>query len=139
MWAVTGLVVVLEARYLGSDYLGFLPGRGARIETVVVWCFVVLVLVYRRPADRHLGAVEASVSAQAMLGLLHGVTLPATFARDLVGVLSTGDVVARTWAIFGLGFWVGMVGLVCTALPGYLGRRASTAGADASAPAPVEA
>jgi hypothetical protein len=123
LWMVTGLLVVLEAMYLKTDYHPFLPGMFGRLETALAWGIVITILVWRRRADRKLGAFEASVGAQALLGLVHGFTLPSTFARDLVGQIPFEDLLRAVGDVFAPGFWIGMAGLFFAALPAYLGRR----------------
>jgi hypothetical protein len=123
LWVVTGALIVLEASYLSSDYLSFAPGGFGRFEMAFVWCVVVATLVYRRRVDRRLDAVGATVGSQALLGLMHGWTLPSTYARDLFFNVPFGTLVERVVAVFAPGFWIGMAGLALVALPGYVGPR----------------
>ena len=92
------------------------------METLLAWLFVVGLLVYRRRAFRHVGAVEAAVAAQALLAFVHCLTLPATQARGLAGALPFADVVGAVTTNFLPGFWVACVGLVLVALPAYVGH-----------------
>lgn len=123
VWLVTTAVIVLEAAYLKSDYLPFFPQLLGNLETGIAWCVVVGLLVWRRPADRTLGAVEAGIGAQALLAFVHGLTLPATLFRDWYAESGSNTALSNALAEFRPGYWVGMAGFILIAAGGYLGRR----------------
>lgn len=115
-------VAVFEAFYLRADYASFLPGWLGRAELVGAWLLILVLLFYRRRADRHLGAVEAAVAAQASLAFVHLLTLPSTMARPWVGVYDMDSVARAIWLNFPPAFWIGCVGMLLVALPVYLRR-----------------
>jgi len=111
---------VLEAAYLRTDYEAFLPGVLGPLETGVAWCVVIAILVWRPRRARRLDAFEATIGAQAFLGVAHGLTLPSTFARDLVGREPPSELLAAIGEAFAPGFWVGLAGLALVTLPAYV-------------------
>lgn len=121
-------VVAFEAAYLKTEYLAFFPGVVGRIELGCVWLLVIAILLYRRPADRHMGAVEASVAAQALLGFVHGITLPATMFRQWLAQRDAVVVLEAVLHNFKPAFWIGMAGMLIMALPVYLRRTAPPGG-----------
>lgn len=123
LWVLTLGVIGLEAKYLQNDYRPFFPALLGSLETGVAWCVVCALLVYRRPADRQVGAVESTIAAQALLAFVHGLTLPCTYVRDVVGELTVAQLAARVGDAFAPGFWIGMAGFLLVAIPGYVGRR----------------
>ncbi|MDJ0972944.1 MAG: hypothetical protein QNJ98_00615 [Planctomycetota bacterium] len=125
LWLLTLGVVVLEALYLQSDYRPFFPKLLGSLETGIAWCVVCAMLVFRRPADRQLGAVESTVAAQALLAFVHGLTLPCTHVRDYVDHLTFAQLAERVGDAFAPGFWIGMAGFLLIAIPGYVGSRSS--------------
>ncbi len=120
MLLLTFAIIVLEATYLRVEYLPFLSGGWGRAELAAVWLFIILVLLYRRPVDRHLGAVEAAIGAQGLLGFMHSVTLPATMFRQWLPGRDAGDVFRAVLHNFGPGFWLGMAGMLMMAAAIYL-------------------
>lgn len=121
-WASIVAVIVLEAAYLKSDYQPFFPAILGNLETGIAWCVVVAMLVWRRAPYRNLGAVEATIAAQALLSFVHGLTLPGMVVRDWYeGELS--PVVRSVLEEFQAGYWIGMVGFLLIAVTGYVGRR----------------
>ena len=127
LWGVTLVLLAFEAAYLYDEYLPLLPGMLGRIEGVAAWGFVAAILLYRRPADRRLGAVEATVASQALLGFVHALTLPGTMARGWLGAFPTEAVAEAVGRNFPLAFWAGTAMLLVIALPTYLPRRGSSA------------
>jgi hypothetical protein len=117
-------VALLEAFYLRADYESFLPGRLGVAESLGAWFLILAMLFYRRRPDRHLGAVEAGVAAQALLAFVHLLTLPSTMARPWIGTYELGAVARAIGLNFLPAFWVGCAGMLLVALPVYL-RRAS--------------
>ena len=129
LWGLTLFLALFEALYLYTEYAPFLQGLWGRLEGFGAWCFVLAILVYRRPADRHLGAVEAAVAAQALLGFVHALTLPSTMARVWLPGFSGEAVWTAVVQNYPAPFWIGCVGLLLVALPVYLRPpvRAATA------------
>lgn len=121
-------LIAFEAAYLKAEYLAFLPGALGRAEVAGAWLFVILVLLYRRRADRHLGAVEAVCAAQALLGFIHGVTLPATMFRQWLPGNDAGLVLGAVLHNFTPAFWIGMAGMLIMSLSVYLRRAPSPEG-----------
>ncbi len=119
---LTGGLIAFEAAYLREEYLSFLPGLFGRIEGACAWFLVVAVLLYRRRQDRHLGALEATLGAQALLGFVHALTLPATMLRIWLPGRELGAVGEAVLHNFRPAFWVGSLGLLLVALPVYLRR-----------------
>jgi hypothetical protein len=122
LWAVTLGLLVFEAAYLHAEYNPFLPGTLGKVEGLGAWLFVATILLARRRADRHLGAVEAVVAAQALLGFVHALTLPATMARTWLGQHTWTAVTEAVMINFPLSFWLGTAGLLLIALPTYVRR-----------------
>ena len=120
--AVILVVIVIEFNYLFTDYLAFLPEPFVKIETAIVWLFVVTVLLWRPPAARWLAHPGGHIAGMAMLGLLHALTLPPTMVRDIVASRGLGEGVDRVLAHFGAGFWLGVLGLLLASAPLYLQR-----------------
>ncbi|MDJ0522292.1 MAG: hypothetical protein QNJ90_09485 [Planctomycetota bacterium] len=132
---VGGLVLLLtvgliafEAAYLRAEYLAFLPGWLGRLELGGAWLFIVAVLLYRRRGDRRIGAVEATCAAQALLGFVHGLTLPATMFRQWLPGNEAQEVLGAVLHNFPAPFWIGMGGLLIMSLPVYLRRRSHGSG-----------
>ena len=119
---------LFEALYLRTEYLPFAPGALGRVEGFLAWLFVLGLLLYRRPPDRRLGAVEATLAAQALLSFVHALTLPSTMARGWWGTFEAGAVLRTVWTNFPPAFWLGCSGLLLVALPVYL--RRTSAGED---------
>jgi len=119
---VTAGLALFEAVYLQADYASFLPGAWGALESVAVWCIVCGVLLWRRRGDRAIGAVEATVAAQALLGFMHMVTLPSTMARPWVGAHPLDRVLRSVIVYFPPAFWITCGGLLLIALPVYLRR-----------------
>ena len=136
LWTLTGVLLVFEAAYLYAEYLPLLPGLAGQVEGLLAWGLVAAVLLYRRKADRALGAVEAVVAGQALLGFLHALTLPGTMGRAWVGAYPLGSVAEALWINFPPAFWLGTAGLLLAALPVYLGRRAPSPNPDPPSSAP---
>jgi hypothetical protein len=129
LWLLCLAVAAFEAAYLRSDYASFLPGALGRAEAAAVWLFVVFLLFYRRKADFGLGAVEATVAAQALLGFAHLATLPSSMARAWFGTYDMDCVTRAVLGNFPPAFWIGGCALLLVALPVYL-RRAPPAVAE---------
>ena len=117
------VVAILEACYLAVEYAALFPAVLGRAETVIAWFVVVGILFLRRRADRGLGAVEAHVGAQALLSLLHLLTLPSSEARAWLGSYELGDVCAAVGTNFRAGFWVACAALATAGGATYLSRR----------------
>ena len=115
-------IIAFEAAYLRAEYAAFLPGTLGRVEVAGAWAFIIALLLYRRAGDRHLGAVEAVIGAQALLGFIHGLTLPATMYRQWLPGRQAGTVFDAVLQNFAPAFWIGLVGLLMMALPVYLRR-----------------
>ncbi len=124
LWALTLGLLVFEAAYLHAEYNPFLPGVLGKVEGVGAWLFVATILLARRRADRRLGAVEAVVASQALLGFVHALTLPATMARTWMGQHSWSAVSEAVLINFPLSFWLGTLGLLLVAVPTYVRRTA---------------
>ena len=120
---LAGALVVLEACYLGTEYAPLLPDPWGRGEVVAAWLLVVTILFWRRRADRRVDAVEAHVGAQALLGLVHLLTLPSSEARGWIGAYPLGDVLGALAANFRPAFWLACLGLALAATATYLTRR----------------
>lgn len=127
LWASSVGLLLFEAAYLHAEYLPLLSGVLGRIEGVGVWLVVAAILLYRRPQDRRLGAVEATVASQALLGFAHALTLPATMARAWIGGFPPRSVAEALWINFPPAFWAGSLALLLIALPTYFRRKPSTA------------
>ncbi|MFM8387569.1 MAG: hypothetical protein ACKOCB_12230 [Planctomycetia bacterium] len=108
---------VLEACYLAVEYEPLLPRLLGGLEGVIAWLVVVALLFARRRGDRSLGAVEAHVASQALLGWLHLLTLPATQARGWLGEHGLGEVAGAVAANFQPAFWCALLGLLAMWLP----------------------
>ncbi|MDA1195960.1 MAG: hypothetical protein O2894_12350 [Planctomycetota bacterium] len=113
-------LLAFEAAYLHAEYLPFLSGVAGQIEGVCAWLFVAAILLWRRRADRTLGAMEATIASQALLGFVHALTLPATMARGWMEQHDLARVGAAVWVNFPVAFWIGTAGLLLAALPAYL-------------------
>jgi len=122
LWAVSLGLLIFEAAYLQAEYNPFLTGFLGRLEGFGAWLFVGSILLWRRRADRRLGAVEAVVASQALLGFVHALTLPATMARTWAGQHAWGSVVEAVAINFPAWFWLGTAGLCLAAVPAYLRR-----------------
>jgi hypothetical protein len=122
LWALSGGLAVFEAFYLHTDYASFLPGTLGRVEVFLAWAIVVALLVFRRRTDRHLGAVEATVGAQALLAFVHLITLPTTMARPWVVLYDFSAVLHSIFQNFPPAFWLGCAGFLVVALPVYVRR-----------------
>lgn len=122
LWGLTFALALFEALYLRTEYLPFAPGFLGRVEGFLAWLFVLGILLYRRPPDRRVGAVEATLAAQALLSFVHALTLPSTMARGWWGTFETGAVLATVWTNFPPAFWLGCSGMLLVALPVYLRR-----------------
>ncbi len=125
-------LVFFEAVYLRSDYAPFLPLPIGVVEGAFAWVVIVIILFWRRRADRALGAVEATVAAQALLCFAHFMTLPMTMARPWLPDYPLRDVAEAVFANFPPAFWIACGGLLLIALPVYL-RRAQGPGVNAQA------
>jgi hypothetical protein len=123
VWVLTLGLLAFEAAYLKTEYAPFLPGRWGSAEAVGAWLLVAAILLWRRRVDRRLGAVEAVVGAQALLGFVHGLTLPTTVARCWWDGNDAGQVLQAVWADFPPSFWMGMAGFLLVAVPVYLRRE----------------
>lgn len=130
LFALGVLVAAFEAIYLSFDYLPLLAFLG-RLEVLAAWLAVVAVLFARRRDDRGLGAVEAHVAAQALLGVLHLLTLPASQARVWLSDYPLADVLSAVTQNFRLPFWSGILALGVAAGAVYLRRGA---GVESGAP-----
>lgn len=125
LFAFTVGLAVLEAYYLRADYESFLSGTAGRVESVFAWLLVLAILFFRRRADRGLGAVEATIAAQALLAFVHLLTLPSSFARPWLGICDARIVVEAIGTDFRPAFWIGCAALLTAALPVYLRKSRS--------------
>lgn len=123
LWGLTAAIVLFEAAYLGAEYAPMLPAPWGRAESFAAWCVVAAMLLYRRRPDRRVDAVSATIAAQALLGVAHGLTLPATMARAWFGHFPLEVIAGTVVRNFPLGFWLGLGGMLLLSLPVYLGRR----------------
>jgi hypothetical protein len=115
---------VLEWFYIGHEYSGVLPRAWHDVEVIVAWTVVTTILLVHRPG-RPWHDAHATVSAQALLGALHGLTFPvADLRRWIPEGASIGDSVGAILANYPLPFWVAVVSLFAASLPGY--RRLPT-------------
>lgn len=121
LWGLTLVLLLFEAAYLAEEYEPMLLGR---VEVWIAWLIVAGVLLFRRRGDLALGAVEATIASQALLGFLHAMTLPSTMGRGWVGSYPLASVVEAVWHNFPPAFWLGAGGMLLAALPVYLRRRA---------------
>jgi hypothetical protein len=115
-------LAVLEAFYLALEYAPLFPDALGHAEAVLVWLLVSAVLLLRRAPDRNFAAVEAHVAAQALLGWMHLLTLPATQARCWLDRHSVDAVACAVASNFAVPFWWGIAGLALMSLPVYLRR-----------------
>ena len=122
MLLFTLALLAFEAAYLRAEYVAFLPGALGRAEALAAWLLVACLLLWRRASDRHLGALEATVAAHALLGCAHALTLPSTMARQWWGDHGADRVIAAVWANFPPAFWMGLGALALVAAPVYLRR-----------------
>jgi len=121
---VTLAVVPLEAAYLATDYVAFLPAPFGDAEGVVVFVAVLFVLLARRPRDRHVAAVEGHVAAQALLAFLHMLTVPGTFARRwMEDGADVRTATARLLEAFPVPFTVATAAFLGIALVAFFGPR----------------
>jgi len=120
LWGVAFLLAIWEAAYLFTEYAPFMPGFWGTAEVFLTWCVVVGMLFYRRKADRHLGAVEATVASQGLLAFAHALTLPSTMARGWLGTFDAIPVVKTVLINYPPLFWIGCGGALMIALPAYL-------------------
>ena len=116
-------ILVLEAAYLYQDYDPFLPGTAGTVEGCGVFVFVVFLLLYRRPADRRVDALEATIASQAILGFAHLLTLPSTMARPWFAYSSPEAVTQAVLTNFRPPFWIACAALLLASVPVYLSRR----------------
>lgn len=123
LWGMTGVLLVFEAAYLYQEYLPLLPGVFGRAEVVLAWLLVASILLFRRRGDRTLGAVEATVASQALLGFVHALTLPGTMGRAWVGAYPLDSIAAAVWLNFPPAFWIGCAGMLLASVPVYLARK----------------
>ena len=117
-------LALLEACYLGVEYLSLLPATFGRVEVLLVWFVVVAILFLRRRGSGGVGAVEAHIGAQALLGFVHMLTLPATQARFWLDKFPLGEVLAAVGTNFRPAFWISCGALLLAAAPAYLWPRA---------------
>ncbi len=116
-------VALFELPYVLTAYEGVVSGSGRAFEVAAVWVLICVVL-FVRPAGRRLGEIEACVSAQALLALLHGLTFPAGDARRwLVAGHGPGAVTAAVFTCYRPAFWLALGALAFAALPGYAPPR----------------
>jgi hypothetical protein len=140
---LSGAVAGFEFLYLWSDYDGFLPREWWKVEKVVAWLAVCLVLFWR--PSRRTDSLGATVSAQALLAFLHAWVFPLQDVRlwtlqghSLEPMLRS---IARNYQV---GFWLAILALALVAAPGYvhlLRRRRRSAEWSATVPerVPTEA
>lgn len=115
-------LAVFEACYLGIEYAPLLPGLLGRVEVVFAWLCVVGLLFFRRRDDRRLGAVEAHVAAQGLLGIAHLLTLPSSQVRVWLGAFPMEAAATAMLTNFRPAFWAGCLLLALSVLPVYLRR-----------------
>lgn len=121
---VTLAIIPIEAAYLSTDYVAFLPPPFGDTEVVVVFVAVLFVLLARRPRDRHLVAVEGHVAAQALLSFLHMLTIPGTFARRWIeDGADAHTAAARLLEAFPLPFVAATAAFLGIAVVGVFGPR----------------
>ena len=113
-------LVLFEAAYLRQEYVPFLSGLPGRVEVAAAWLVVGAILLWRRRRDRRVGALEATLAGQGLLGAAHALTLPTTVARPWWGAHSPGRVLASLWIDFPTAFWMGLAALLLVSLPVYL-------------------
>jgi hypothetical protein len=136
---LSGAVAGFEFLYLWSDYDGFLPKEWWKVEKVLAWFAVCLVLFWR-PA-RRLDSIGATVSAQALLAFLHAWVFPLQDVRfwTLQGH-GPGAMLRAISKNYHAGYWLALAALALVALPGYLPllrRRRPVANATGGAGAPA--
>jgi|GEM_PF-2690099 len=113
-------VAAFEFAYIRADYSGLLPRALLAQEQYVAWGVVVVVLFARR-CGRGVFEVEAAVSAQALLAMLHAFTFPAADLRRYVAEgHRLGPALEALATNYRPAFVVAVVALAAVALPGYL-------------------
>jgi hypothetical protein len=132
-------VAAFEAAYLADDYDGMVEALPEGVETAIAW-LVVCGVIFWRPLRRE-DPVGSAVSAQALLGVLHGLTFPVQDFRAWSAEGHGLGAIAQAIAVnYRAGFWIALAALSVAAVPGYLpllgrSRRRPT---PAAALAPVE-
>ncbi len=129
LWSLTLVLIGVEAAYLRIDYEGLFPDFLGAAEVWLVFSFVVIVLLLP-PRWSGLASWRRLLAAQALLSILHLVTLPCTYVRPVVLQQSLGETLHLIQAQFGPAFWVAFLGCVLIVLPIYWPTR-STRGAAA--------
>ena len=128
LWCLTFVLIGVEAAYLTIDYEGLFPGLLGAAEVWVVFSFVVIVLLLR-PRGSGLAAWRRLLAAQALLCVLHLITLPCTYVRPVVLEQSLGETFHAIQAHFGPAFWLGFAGCLLIVLPVYVPARRARAAA----------
>lgn len=115
-------IAAFEAWYLARAFkgTGLLPRAWRWPEVGVAWLGVCAVLFARR-AGRGRSELGACLSAQALLGALHGVMFvlgdALDWLRDGHGLVPTGRALVATYLP---AFWLAVGALLAAAAPGYL-------------------
>ncbi len=117
--ALTLALAVFETIYVTRTYVGFLPQSARAFEVGFVCLVVVAVLFLRR--HRSLLDPAATVSAQALLAFLHGLTFPGHDVRVWVDDgASLSGILGSLLHDYRPAFWLALAGLLVAAVPAYL-------------------
>jgi hypothetical protein len=137
--AVSLGIALFELGYISYQFRGFLPPLLRPLEVGIAWILVLALLFLRRGGRTFLDP-EATVSAHALLSVLHGLTYPVSDVRGwLRSDFEPGAILRAVLHDYRPAFWVALAALAVAAVPGYLFRpRPVPAHAPAAPPVPVE-
>ncbi len=119
---LTGLLIAVEAAYLSIDYEGLFPALLGPWEAWLIFLFVVAVLLWH-PRRSQPVPWRRLLAAQALLSILHLITLPCTHVRPRIETRSLFETLGAIPASFGPAFWLALVGCGLIAWPVYLPKR----------------
>jgi len=139
--ALSVLLAVFEASYLwgtlGRGFDSWGPTWTRPLQVAGVWGVVLLVLLHRRPGRRRIEDAEATLSSQALLAALHGLSFP---GWDFLGPVLRGHgawpAAAAVSCNYRYGIWVAILGFLLVARPGYFSGRPAGGGYDPAFPWP---
>jgi hypothetical protein len=119
---VSVAIAALEAPFLFRDFTGVLPPAARPFELAAAYVAVCAVL-FLRPAGRGLLDPEATVSSQALLGLLHAATFPLGDAQRWLPGHTIPAIGAALATSYRPAFWVALAALAFAAACAYAPSR----------------